>query len=259
MNHPTIEQIASVPPPSWEAVFAAAKNEIKHASDMVLEKEKVEGPSFPNREDVFAAFHKTPLNKVKVVILGQDPYPQHDATGTRPRAVGLSFSVRKGDAIPSSLKNIFTELKNSVPGFAEPAHGDLSHWAEQGVLLLNTCLTVQPGFPGSHGVIWHGFIKHVFLALAAVNPKCIYVLWGKEAQKWAPKVGQKSIILEAAHPSGLSANRGFFGCNHFVLVNQHLLAQGKEGINWSELPKKNQEKSKFVSVNTKNLTLLIRQ
>ena len=228
----TIAEIGKeFPPRTWEKVFSDAENEIKDVSDILEEQ----GEFFPQKEDIFAALWYTSLEEVKVVILGQDPYHQmvniHDVSV--PRACGLSFSVREGDSIPSSLKNIYKELTNSVRGFREPNHGSLVEWAVQGVLLLNKCFTVAPSKPGSHGDIWLGLVNRLFRAISSKNPKCIYILWGKEAQKVKSMIGEKSFVLEAAHPSGLSASRGFFGCNHFVTANEELLKQGKKPINWS--------------------------
>lgn len=231
----SIERIATeAPPTTWEAVFEDAKYELRDVSQILDEQEINCGNYYPLKKDIFAAFHYTPLNNVKVVILGQDPYHQSVFIDGQslPRAVGMSFSVRQEDVIPSSLKNIYTELSNSVRGFKIPDHGDLREWARQGVLLLNSCLTVRPGAPGSHGDIWLGFINKIFRAIAAVNPNCIFLLWGREAQKVESMLGERSVIFKAAHPSGLSARRGFFGCNHFNLVNDVLIKQGKIGINW---------------------------
>lgn len=231
----TIARIAEeAVPETWEKVFEAAKNELKDTSDVLIDQERMYGEFYPLKRDIFTAFHKTPLDKVKVVFIGQDPYHQavEFAGKSVPRAVGMSFSVRRGDSVPSSLKNMYTELSNTVQGFVVPDHGDLSEWAAQGALMLNMCLTVRPNTPKSHGDIWLGFLNRVFRAIAAINPYCIYVLWGQDAQKIKPMLGERSIILEAPHPSGLSARRGFFGCNHFNLVNEHLLNQGKVAINW---------------------------
>lgn len=241
VNKPKIEQDWSIeriakesPSISWEKVFEDALPELHDISDILLEQEKLYGSFYPLKRDIFAAFDATTLSNVKVVIIGQDPYHQSVTIRNEvlPRAVGLSFSVRRDDSIPSSLQNIYTELANTLRGFNKPDHGDLREWARQGVLLLNMSLTVRPGAPGSHGDIWLGFINKVFKAIASVNPYCIYMLWGKEAQKVKPMLGERSVILEAAHPSGLSARKGFFGCNHFNLSNDWLIRQGKIAINW---------------------------
>lgn len=221
-------------PATWGHVMRDAAPELNDISTILEEQEQKYGHFYPLKKDIFAAFNNTPLASVKVIIFGQDPYHQTiNINGNPlPRAVGMSFSVRREDSIPSSLQNIYTELTNSVRGFSPPDHGDLREWARQGVLLLNTCLTVRPGQPDSHGDIWHGFIKKVIAGISAVNPHCIVLLWGRNAQKLRPMLGERFIPLEAAHPSGLSARRGFFGCNHFNLVNDYLVRQGKIGINW---------------------------
>lgn len=225
-------------PITWEKVFADAKYELEDVSAILDEQERSFGQYYPLKKDIFAAFHYTPLNAVKIVILGQDPYHQTISLNgsSMCRAIGMSFSVRREDSIPSSLQNIYSELVTNVRGFTKPDHGDLRDWARQGILLLNSCLTVRPGQAGSHGDIWLGFMNKVFKELAIVNPYCIYMLWGREAQKLKPMLGERSIILEAAHPSGLSAKRGFFGCNHFNLANEALLKQKKTGINWRISP-----------------------
>ncbi len=231
----TIERIAKeTPAKTWEHVYKEAEDELRDVSNILIEQENLYGQFYPLKKDTFAAFNYTPLNNTKLVVIGQDPYHQMISIGgiAVPRAVGLSFSVRREDSIPSSLNNIYTELVNTVRGFVKPNHGDLREWCAQGVLLLNTCLTVRPNQPGSHGQIWLGFMYKIFRAIEAVNPNCIYMLWGKEAQKLEPMLGDKSIILKAAHPSGYSASRGFFGCNHFNLANDHLIKQGKPAINW---------------------------
>lgn len=231
----SIERIArQARPPTWEKVFEESQHELKDVSDILAQQEQNFGPYYPLKKDIFNTFWLTKLPDVKIVILGQDPYHQTIAIDgqTLPRAVGLPFSVRREDVIPSSLKNMHTELANTVRGFIRPDHGDLTEWTTQGVLLLNAALTVRPNKAGSHGDIWLGLISKVFNAIAIANPYCIYILLGKEAQKVKPMLGQRSIILEAAHPSGLSANRGFFGSDLFNLANKHLLKLGKAAVNW---------------------------
>lgn len=223
-------------PATWDKVFEEAKYDLEETSEYLEKDERENGMWYPLKKNLFDAFHYTPLNMVKVVIIGQDPYPQtvRDKNGNSiPRAQGLSFSVSPDDEIPSSLKNIFKELQNSYRGFIMPEHGDLRQWAKQGVLLLNACLTLVPGKPASHGAIWSGFVSKVCRAISEMNPKCIYMMWGQNAQKLRTVVGEKSVILEAAHPSGQSAHRGFFGCNHFNQANEILLKQGHSAINWN--------------------------
>lgn len=228
--------ITEYPPKGWESLFTS--NELKNISSKLNDEENKYGPYYPLKQDIFNAFYYTPLDQVKVVILGQDPYPQSVIIKNHklPRAVGLSFSVRREDKVPSSLQNIYKELANTYPHFIKPKHGDLREWAQQGVLLLNYSLTVRAGVPASHIKIWNDFIQEVLTCLQKVHPQCIYILWGQHAQKFASKLGPSSIILKAAHPSGLSAHHGFFGCNHFVLANEELIRQGKTPINWQITP-----------------------
>lgn len=205
--------------PSWDRVFE--ETELERANIMkVLSKEVY----FPAEENIYNALYKTPLYRVRVVIIGQDPYHDVLPDGT-PQAQGLAFSVPKHAPIPPSLVNIFKEIQHCYPDYVMPPHGDLTSWTKQGVLLLNSCLTVRPHEPGSHSKyrgFWLPFITRVLAAITEVNPTCIYLLWGREAQKIRPYIGPRSIVFEAAHPSPLSASRGFFGCRHFLQVNEVL-------------------------------------
>ena len=183
---------------------------------------------FPSKRLMFNAFNQTPFSKVKVVILGQDPYHGPD------QAHGLAFSVQKNVSFPPSLNNIFKELKNDIPGFRKPEHGDLRHWATQGVLLLNTTLSVAAGKPTSHqNRGWEIFTDQVIKKLSNEKKGLIFLLWGKHAQNKKPLIDtNKHYILEAAHPSPLSAHNGFFGCRHFSKTNQILLENGHKPIDW---------------------------
>lgn len=182
---------------------------------------------YPESKNIFNAFNSTPLDAVKVVILGQDPYhgPQ--------QAHGLCFSVQPGVQVPPSLQNMFKELQRDI-GFKHPGHGCLQAWANQGVLLLNATLTVQQAAAGSHqGRGWEQFTDR---AIQIVNEKCsgvVFLLWGSYAQKKAAFIDQqKHLVLKAPHPSPLSAHRGFIGCGHFSLANSYLVSQGKTPIDW---------------------------
>ncbi|WP_036829732.1 uracil-DNA glycosylase, partial [Photobacterium sanctipauli] len=182
----------------------------------------------PPQPDVFNALTATPLDAVKVVILGQDPYHGPD------QAHGLSFSVRPGVKVPPSLANMYKELANDIPGFQIPSHGYLQSWAEQGVLLLNTVLTVEQGKAHSHAKIgWETFTDKL---IEVVDQQCegvIFLLWGAHAQKKGKKIdSQKHHVLRSAHPSPLSAYRGFFGCGHFSQANVLLGQMNKSPINW---------------------------
>jgi uracil-DNA glycosylase len=194
-----------------------------------LKTEKAQGKTiYPPGSLIFHAFDKTPLPKVKVVILGQDPYH-----GPR-QAHGLSFSVQPGIPPPPSLMNIFKELKEDV-GIHIPRHGNLEHWAEQGVLLLNASLTVRAGDPMSHSKIgWHLFTNTVIQKVSALREQVVFLLWGKFAQEKVELIDtKKHHILKAAHPSPLSANNGFFGCRHFSKTNTYLAKHGHDPIDWA--------------------------
>jgi uracil-DNA glycosylase len=217
------------PPPSWEQLFEDCIPEFQNVDEYIKNKE-----FYPLKQNLFRAFEFTPLHSVKVVIVGQDPYPQSINIHGKivPRAQGLSFSVHREDSIPSSLSNIYKELKSTIPDFISPYHGDLTKWTRQGVLLLNQCLTVEPMKPGSHGGIWMGFIMKLLELLNNERPGTIFILWGKEAQKLEHLIGEKNIAITGVHPSGLSANRGFFGGDYFNKVNKLLKKQGKSEIDW---------------------------
>jgi len=220
------------PPRTWEALFQEAISNLEIIDEVLAERESTDGLSYPLRKNVFRAFEITPLPRVKVVLVGQDPYPQQLPNG-EPRAQGLSFSVNPTDAIPSSLKNIYKELENTVPGFRTPNHGDLTAWAKQGVLLLNIALTLQPGVRNSHRCIWKGFMMHALTTVGSKCPNAVYVLLGKEAQSIIPYLSSRAKIITAVHPSGLSANRGFFGSNIFNCINNHLITTKQIPIDWS--------------------------
>ncbi len=187
------------------------------------------GNVYPSWDDIFRAFLLTPFDRVRVVILGQDPY--HGPA----QAHGLSFSVPAGKRLPPSLRNIFKEQVRDL-GVPVPLSGDLSRWAEQGVLLLNTSLTVAAGKAGSHRKIgWESFTDAVIQRLSSHGrPGIIFLLWGAFAEKKEKLIkSERHHILKAPHPSPLSAYRGFIGCGHFSMVNRILEAQGEPPIDWS--------------------------
>ncbi len=182
---------------------------------------------FPSDEFVFNALNTTDLYNVKVVIIGQDPYHGYG------QANGLSFSVAKGIALPPSLKNIYKEIENEF-GYKMGNCGDLTKWAEQGVLLLNSSLTVNEGMPASHKNFgWEEFVTRVVETINDKLCEVIFLLWGNFAKKYASLINEnKHFILYAAHPSPLSAYNGFFGCGHFKRVNTILDGLGKQVIDW---------------------------
>lgn len=182
---------------------------------------------YPQPDNIFNAFHLTPLKKVKVVIIGQDPYHGEN------QAHGLCFSVQPSVAIPPSLENIYKELHDDL-GIKIPNNGYLQEWAEQGVLLLNTVLTVRAHQAGSHqGKGWELFTDAVIEAVNKVDRPVVFILWGKPAQKKRKMLtNPKHLVLEAPHPSPLSAYRGFFGSKPFSKTNDFLVSNGEEPVNW---------------------------
>lgn len=195
-----------------------------------LEKEKVDGQTvYPPHEDILSAFNYTPFDKVKVVILGQDPY--HGPN----QAHGLAFSVNKGVKVPPSLVNIYKELKTDIAGFERPSHGYLADWAEQGVMLLNNVLTVRKSEAHSHaGIGWETFTDNAIECLNRHKEGLVFLLWGSPAQKKGANIDvTKHTVLKSVHPSPLSAYRGFLGCGHFSKTNEILRKQGQTEINWN--------------------------
>lgn len=193
----------------------------------LLEEKRRKAVVYPPGSMMFNAFNITPFGKVKVVLLGQDPY--HGPN----QAHGLCFSVQRGIQPPPSLVNMYKELQQSL-GIQPPRHGDLSSWAKQGVLLLNTTLSVRAGQPKSHaGQGWETFTDRVIEVLNAEREGLIFVLWGAHAGKKTVLIdGSKHLVLKAPHPSPLSASRGFFGCGHFVKINEYLRGRGEQPIIW---------------------------
>lgn len=194
-----------------------------------LKEEKQKGKViYPPGSQWFNAFNSTPFDKVKVVILGQDPY--HGPH----QAHGLCFSVLPGIRVPPSLVNIYKELQSDL-GISIPQHGCLSHWAEQGVLLLNATLTVEQGMAGAHqGKGWEQFTDAAIHTLAEQREHLVFMLWGSYAQKKGAFIdASRHLVLKAPHPSPLSAHRGFLGCRHFSQANQYLEQTGQVPIDWA--------------------------
>ncbi|MBR3820842.1 MAG: uracil-DNA glycosylase [Kiritimatiellae bacterium] len=186
------------------------------------------GVVYPPGKYIFEAFNRTPFDKVKVVILGQDPYHEPN------QAHGLCFSVQKGVRLPPSLVNIYKELEDEFGTKFLDRDGDLSHWADQGVLLLNATLTVAAGNAGSHqGRGWEMFTDAVVAKLAEQRENLVFMLWGSYARRKGAVINRKRhLVLECAHPSPLSVYRGFFGCDHFKKANEYLASKGIPAINW---------------------------
>ena len=213
---------------SWklELMDEFASGYFKKLKEFLVE-EKMKYLVYPSGENIFAAFDKTPFDKVKVVILGQDPY--HGVN----QAHGLSFSVQNGVPAPPSLKNIFKEIKSDI-GCEIPNHGNLEKWANQGILMLNATLTVRANQAGSHQKKgWEQFTNAVIKKISDKKSGVIFLLWGNYAKEKEVLIDTtKHIVLKAAHPSPL-AGGAFFGCKHFSKTNEHLRKLGKNEIDWS--------------------------
>lgn len=219
-------------PPAWRALL---REETEKPYWSALSKRVDEaydaGEVFPPRSKLFSAFELTPPERVRVVILGQDPYHEPG------QAMGLAFSVPQGERLPPSLRNIFMELHTDL-GLPQPSGGDLTPWAERGVLLLNTVLTVGRGAANSHAAWgWQRFTDAVLAAMAALPQPVAFVLWGSQAQKKRPLLQSAAprLVLCAPHPSPLSSYRGFFGSRPFSQINAFLQENGEQPVDW-QLP-----------------------
>ena len=217
--------------PSWDFIL---KNEFEKTYFQKLmgfvsdEYQINENSIFPSRENIFRAFEACPFEHVKVVILGQDPYP------TKGHAHGLCFSIEEDvKPFPKSLVNIFKEIESDL-NQPIPANGSLVRWAKQGVLLLNTVLTVKEGQAGSHmNKGWEQFTDAVIQILSDQKEDIVYLLWGSKAQEKGKNIDSlKNCVLTSVHPSPLSSYRGFFGCKHFSKTNEYLISKGSAPIDW---------------------------
>jgi len=215
---------------SWKISLAPflLSPQMDNLRDFLFQEKQAQKIIYPPSKQIFSALNTTPLADVKVVILGQDPY--HGPN----QANGLSFSVQKGIVLPPSLRNIFHELHTDL-GIPAPRHGDLTKWAKQGVLLLNSVLTVEAGQPTSHQKQgWEAFTDEVIDVLNEQREHVVFILWGAYAQRKGQRINRdRHLVLTAAHPSPLAANRGgFFGCKVFSKTNQYLKQHGIEPIDW---------------------------
>ncbi len=219
--------------PSWLAVIGdELEKPYMLALRHFLKEEKAAGKViFPPSPMIFNAFNHTPFDKVRVVIIGQDPY--HGQDKGQPQAHGLSFSVPNGIAPPPSLVNIFKEIASDL-NIKMSRNGDLTPWADQGVLLLNATLTVEQAKAGAHqGKGWEAFTDAAIATLNKHRQGLVFVLWGSYAQKKGAFIDEKKhLVLKSVHPSPLSAHRGFFGNRQFSTINQYLIQQGQTPINW---------------------------
>jgi uracil-DNA glycosylase len=225
--------------PQWQSIISQEQSKPYYQKlvQSIAEQRENGEVIYPNESDVFNAFTFTDLANVKVVILGQDPY--HGCNDKEePQAHGLAFSVAKGFKIPPSLVNMYKELVTDIEGFTTPSHGNLKNWAEQGVLLLNTVLTVKKANAHSHAKLgWEKFTDNIIQEINTHNPGCVFILWGSHAQKKGKNIdninnGGKHLVLVGPHPSPLSAYRGFFGCKHFSQANTWLTDSNHTPIDW---------------------------
>jgi uracil-DNA glycosylase len=215
--------------PSWKAVLQHEFEQpyFQQLADFIKREKAAGKVLYPPGALIFNAFDTTPFDQVKVVILGQDPY--HNPG----EAMGLCFSVPKGVKIPPSLQNIYKEIHDDL-GLPIPTHGDLTHWAQQGVFLLNAMLTVEKNKPASHGAAgWQNFTDAVIRLLSEKKEGLVFILWGKFAQGKEVFIDKnRHWVLKAAHPSPFSATAGFFGCRHFSKTNDYLKKRGLQPIDW---------------------------
>lgn len=215
---------------SWKQALSGflLSDKMDHLREFLRQEKSENKIIYPPSTMIFSALDRTPLHQVKAVIIGQDPYHGPD------QAHGLSFSVQRGVAVPPSLRNIFHELQSDL-AIPVSKHGDLSQWAEQGVLLLNSVLTVEAGQPTSHQKQgWEDFTDTVIDVLNQERENIVFILWGAYAQKKGQRIDEnKHLVLKAVHPSPLAANRGgFFGCKAFSKTNHYLKQNGIEPIDW---------------------------
>ncbi|MEZ8448457.1 uracil-DNA glycosylase [Vibrio splendidus] len=217
-------------PKSWESIINDERDKeyFQSVLDFVEQQRNSGKTIYPPQEQVFSAFDMTPFESVRVVILGQDPY--HGAK----QAHGLAFSVLPGVKIPPSLRNMYKELAQDIDGFEIPSHGYLDTWASQGVLMLNTVLTVEEAKAHSHAKCgWETFTDTIIAELNQRSEPIIFLLWGAHAQKKGQAIdADKHHVLTAPHPSPLSAHRGFFGCQHFSTTNKLLSSMDQQPIDW---------------------------
>jgi len=217
-------------PDCWQKVLSSEfeKSYFSELSQFLINEQKSGKTIYPKMLDVFNCLFSTPFSKVRVVILGQDPYHGED------QANGLAFSVKKHIPVPPSLKNIYKEINGDI-GVDIPTHGDLGSWANQGVLLLNSTLTVEEKKPGSHqGKGWEIFTDKIIHYLSHYKENTVFMLWGsKSIQKKSLINESKHLVLTSVHPSPLSAYRGFFGCQHFSQCNNYLREMNVQEIDWA--------------------------
>lgn len=234
--------------PQWQTIIDRESSQsyfIKLQQSLTQQRQQGE-VIFPKEADVFNAFTYCDLTDIKVVIIGQDPY-HGVGKNNQPQAHGLAFSVNPDIKIPPSLVNIYKELATDIEDFEIPEHGFLETWAKQGVLLINTVLTVKQAEAHSHAKLgWEQFTNAIIDEINQKNSGCVFMLWGSHAQKKGKNIDKsKHCVLNAVHPSPLSAYRGFFGCQHFTKANQWLNDNFKKPIDWRVAPLSSEHQHTF--------------
>ena len=220
--------------PGWSPHFKKYEKALKNAFSLIDNAEIKYGNYYPEKEDIFRFLELTDLTKLKVVVWGQDPYPTL-LSNNKPRAQGYAFGVHKDDKVPQSLRNIHKEIGDNFPTFQAPAHGDLTYLANQGILFMNYSMCYCPKNPKAFLNLWNRFVFVIIEIINQNTENCIHVLWGKQCEKIAEHINSREVLI-SAHPSPLSARRGFFGNQHFKKINIILKRQEKEQINWNENP-----------------------
>lgn len=226
-----IDIVTKCPPKSWIQVFEEGYADLQRISDYILQQERMGRVIYPLKKDIFRALELTELDSVKVVIIGQDPYPGKNKNTGGPIANGLAFSSNDSK-IPQSLNNIYKRLCETIEGFVMPTHSDLTCWAKQGVCLLNSCLTLEDETSNSHKQLWAEFITRIIHHIDKVNPNCVYLLWGTHAHQFGDITKSKNKLM-SSHPSNQGYRFGFNVCDHFRETNEILKKLGKVPINWS--------------------------
>jgi uracil-DNA glycosylase len=222
-----MEVIRKTPLGDWRPLFEEEKDTLENISEILEKNERKYGPLCPSRELIFEAFRRTPLRKVKVALIVQDPYHKPGV------ATGLALSCRRGAPIQPTLKTVYKELEDEFEDFVAPDHGDLSEWAKRGVLLLNSRLTVHEGMPNKYNQIWTSFTQQVVEYIKHKQPNTIFMVWGSAAQKDLKDALDGANVLTAAHPSPVNTRGGFLGCEHFYKANIFLKSVGRSPIDWT--------------------------
>ena len=230
-----VTQVTQYPPPTWDPLFVKKLSQIEQIQKCIS-KERLK-KYVPLNHEMFTPYRLCPLPKVKVVIIGQDPYQGYNSDGTT-EAIGMCFSTRKFEKkIPPSLKKIFLEVKDNYPDLPAPVDGWLGHWARQGVLMINTFMTFhgkEVKFDATQRMIWDPIVNSTITLVKNANPYVVVMMWGGPAQKLSGKFGNDAKELKCGHPSPLNTSKNqFLGCKHFLLANKHLKKRGLSEIDWT--------------------------